>query len=265
MNICINQIQKAEIFAGLFQHIKSFTEQVNIMFEKDRMYIQTMDGSRVSIIEMMLPNTWFDEYSHKESGTIKIGIHSTMLFKVLSAREKTQNIKIEYNTDDSDRLCIHFTSENKAEFDKHFELPLIDLDYDLMGIPAIDHQAEFSLSSPHFASLINQLQMFGDSLDINCNENKIMLCSRSVDQGKMYVEIKIDDLTTFIIDENCDLNLSYSLQYLHNVCLYNKLAKEINIKISENYPIQIVYYLDDSENHDARVVFYLAPKIQDDE
>jgi proliferating cell nuclear antigen len=265
MNICINQIQKAEIFAGVFQHIKAFTEQVNIMFEKDRMYIQTMDGSHVSIIEMMLPNNWFDEYSHKEPGTIKIGVHSTMLFKVLSAREKTQNIQIEYDTNDSDKLCIHFTSENKVEFDKHFELPLIDLDYDIMAIPAVNHQAEFSLSSPHFASLIHQLQMFGDSLDINCNENKIMLCSRSVDQGKMYVEIKIDDLSSFIIDENCELNLSYSLQYLHNVCLYNKLAKEINIKISENYPIQIVYYLDDSENHDARVVFYLAPKIQDDD
>jgi hypothetical protein len=37
MDIYITQIQKADIFTGLFQHIKAFTEQVNIMFEKEHL------------------------------------------------------------------------------------------------------------------------------------------------------------------------------------------------------------------------------------
>ena len=94
MNICVTNIEKAEIFTGLFQHIKAFTEQVNIIFEKERMYIQTMDSSRVSIIEMDLHSSWFDRYEHTHNGTITIGINATILYKVLNSREKTQTIHI---------------------------------------------------------------------------------------------------------------------------------------------------------------------------
>ena len=52
MNILINDTTKADIFSSLFQHIKLFTEQVNITFNKDKLYLQTMDSSRVSIFEM---------------------------------------------------------------------------------------------------------------------------------------------------------------------------------------------------------------------
>jgi proliferating cell nuclear antigen len=265
MNICITQINKADIFTGLFQHIKAFTEQVNIMFEKDRMYIQTMDSSHVSIIEMDLPSSWFDIYENKTSSTITLGIHSTTLFKVLNAREKTQSIQICYDENYGDKLLIHFTSENKVEFDKHFELPLIDIENELMGIPQFEPQAEFTISSPHFSSIISQLQMFGDTMTIECNEDKIMLFSESKDHGKMFVEIKIDDLTTFIIDENKSLNLAFSLQYLHNICLYNRLAKEIEIKLSDAYPIQVIYNLGGEPSQIANIKFYLAPKIKDDD
>lgn len=264
MNICIQQIQKAEIFAGLFQHIKSFTEDVNIMFEKDRMYIQTMDSSRVSIIEMSLPSGWFDVYENKTPSTITIGLKSTILFKILNSREKTQSIRIEYNEQDTDRLFIYFSSDNKLEFDKRFEFPLMEIDNEIMGIPEIEHQAEFTVCSQHFSSIVNQLQMFGDSMNIECSEEKILLSSNSQDQGKMMVEIKIEDLTSFIIDENETLNLSFSLNYLHNICLYNKIAKEVEIKLTPNYPLQVIYDLGTIEGGEkAEMKFYLAPKIDD--
>lgn len=267
MNIVIQQIHKADVFAGIFQHIKVFTEQVNILFEKDRMYMQTMDGARVSIIEMELPYEWFDVYEHKSPSTITVGVNATILFRVLNSREKTQSIRIVYGGDNgsSDRLNIQFTSDNRSEFDKFFEIPLIDLDTDLLGIPEIEYQTEFALSSPHFSSVINQLQMFGDTMDIVCNEDKIMLGASGLECGKMHVEIKIDDLNTFIIDEGKTLNLSFSLQYLHNICLYNKLAKEIEIKLSESYPIQIMYDLGGDHGHNGKIKFFLAPKIKDDE
>jgi proliferating cell nuclear antigen len=266
MNISIQQIQKAECFANIFQHIKSFTENINILFEKDRMYMQTMDSARVSIIEIILPATWFDVYEHKSATTITLGINATMLFKILNSREKTQCINIVYNTNDGDHLDIHFTSENKDEFDKRFEVPLMDIDMELLGIPEIEHQAEFTVSSYHFSTIIHQLQMFGDTMDISCTEEKIMLSSHSADHGKMFVEIKIDDLSSFIIDENGSMNLSFSLNYLHNICLYNKIAKEIEVKLAANYPIQIIYDLGTGLNGEkAEIKFYLAPKINEED
>jgi hypothetical protein len=76
----------------------------------------------------------------------------------------------------------------------------------------------------------------------------------------MMVDIPIDDLTSFAIEDKEELNLSFSLIHLHNICLYSKITKDIEIAMTTNYPIRIQYILDDA---DAKIVFYLAPKIDD--
>lgn len=259
MDILINNIQKAELFASLFQHIKLFSECVNISFTGEGMYMQCMDHSHVSIMELRLPANWFDRFECSVPATI--GLSSVILYRILGSREKNQQVHLVYSGDDSDRLLIHLTSDNKKEFDKHFEMPLIDVDQDQMEIPEIEYQSEITISSSQFASIINQLKMFGDNMEFHCSEEKIMLASTSMDQGKMFVEIEIDDVSAFAIDEGEELKLSFSLAYLHNMCLYNKLAKEVELKFSENYPMKLVYPLDENG---GSMTFFLAPKVNDD-
>ena len=146
-------------------------------------------------------------------------------------------------------------------FDKHFEVALMDIESEIMQIPETEYQAEFSIGSTVFANIINQLKLFGDSLDIKCNEEKIELCSNSMEQGKMSVEIQMDDLTSFVIDEGGELQLSFSLTFMHNICLYNKISKEMEVKIGADYPMKIVYQLPGHD--DAKMVFFLAPKISE--
>jgi proliferating cell nuclear antigen len=257
MDIKITNPVKAELFTSIFQNIKIFTDHISIICKNTGIYVQTMDTSRVSIIELLLPSTWFDKYSYTVD--VNIGISSNILYKILNAREKSQNIHIEYNNSSMDKLSIHFVSEEKKHFDKHFEVPLIDLEVEHMEIPEIEYVAEFTIPSGVFSGLINQLKMFGESMDINCSEEKIVLFSNSIDSGKMSVEMKIDDLTSFSINEGEELNLSFSLIYLHNICSFNKLSKEIEIKLCNNYPLSIVYDLSDG----GFMKFFLAPKIDD--
>jgi proliferating cell nuclear antigen len=261
MNIVIKQSHKAECFAALFQHIKSFTEHINIMFEKERMYVQSMDTSHISIFEISLPAEWFDEYTLDDESTITIGISSSILFRVLNTRDKNQEINLVLSSNSNDKLSVHFTGENKSEFDKHFELSLMDIENECLQIPAIDYQAELTLSSAYFANLINQLKLFGDTLNIKCTEEKVEMCSNSLEEGKMFVEIKMEDISSFAINEGETVYLSFSLSFLHNICLYNKLAKEIEMKLSTDYPMKIVYRLPGHE--DAQMVFFLAPKVDE--
>jgi proliferating cell nuclear antigen len=277
--VLINPV-KSDLFALIFQHIKTFTEYINISFQKKGLYIQSMDSSHISIFEVNLPFSWFDEYILQEDGeehkndvdydedtppSVLIGISSSILFKILNSREKTQKITINYNkVYNEDKLNIHFTGgENKEEFDKHFEVSLMNIDGEWMEIPETEYQAELTLSSYNFANIINQLKIFGTNLEINCSENKIILCASSPESGKMFVEIDIEDLTAFSINEGETVKLSFSLQYLHNICLYNKLSKEIELKFSDNIPIKITYNIFGDEN--AKMTFYLAPKISEDE
>ena len=261
MNIIITNSAKADLFGALFQHVRLFTEHVNITFEKDRVFVQSMDSSRVSVFELSLPDTWFDVYEHTADSAITLGVPATMLFKILNTRDKIQETQILYDDVNSDKLFLNFSSNNASVFNKRFELPLIELDCEVMEIPPGESDAEFSLDSVVFASLINQLKIFGDTIEIQCSEEKIVLQSISIEAGKMLVDINIEDLTEYSINEGEIMKLSFSLSMLHHICMYSKISKEVEIHLKDNFPMKLKYSLGDDG---ASFTFYLAPKIGDD-
>lgn len=261
MEISISNIGRAELFSQLFQHVRLFTEHINLTFDKDRMFMQSMDSARVSVFELILPSTWFDSYILTSNEPITVGLNVTMLFKILNTREKIQEILIKYSSIDNDKLFFVFTCNNKSVFDKRFELPLMEIDCELMQIPDTNSDADLSINSTVFANLITQLKLFGETIEIQCNEDKITLNSISQETGKMTVDIGIDDITAFSITEGENMKLSFAINMLHNICMYNKISKEIDIYLMANYPMKLVYNLGDN----ASYTFYLAPKIGDDE
>jgi proliferating cell nuclear antigen len=251
---------KAEIFTCIFQHIRPFTDNVSLIFRSGGLYFQTMDSSRVSIVELTLPRGWFDVYSFSHKGDIVLGLNTAILFKILNVREKQQRIQMVYESEDS--FEIHFTSEDKSVFDKHFRCPLVDLDSETMLIPDTEYTAEFTLPSATFLTLIQQLKTFGDTLDIECTEEKIQLAAKSSETGAMSVDVPIDDLNSFAINEGEELRMSFSLACLHNICAFSKTAKEISVRMCSDYPLSIIYPITEE---DAHLKVYLAPKITDND
>ena len=263
MEIIIREPAKVDSFTMAFQHIKNFSEHINLFLSDDKFYVQSMDKSRIAIFEIHLPADWFDEYTCEESKVI--GIHSSIFFKVLNTCEKSQSIRIYLESLESDQLFIDFASDavDSGSFDKHFEIPLIDIDDSLLQIPDIEYSAEFSILSAHFANIVGQLKMFGDTINIECSEEKIQLNSTSNEIGKMTVDIPIDDINSFAIQEGDSLSLSYSANLMNNICLYSKISKNIDVFLSNDFPIKVVYGLGTSS--ESKLVFYLAPKMDDNE
>ena len=155
-----------------------------------------------------------------------------------------------------------FSSE-KVIFNKAFQIPLVDLDADQLSIPEMEYEAEFSLPAADFSQLVNQLKLFGDNIDISCSEEVIALHTKTSDSGKMSVKIKIDDLTSFEIEEGKELDISFSLNHLCNIMQFNKIASDVNVSLSTGYPLKTKFVISETEN--AYIVMYLAPRINDDE
>ena len=267
MDIIISGTDKCSTFCQVFQHLKLFSANINILFESKRMYIQTMDSYRISIIEIIIPDSWFSSYTISEN--VCIGVNTNYFFKILASREASQNITIHFDNDNSDTLFIALHSENKAVFDREFELPLIELEAELMSIPSYDTNADVTMCSSNFSSIVGQLKMFGDNVNISCNESKFVLSASSQESGKMNVNIEIDDLNSFAINDGANLELSFSLQYLNNICLYHKISREIEVKLTDGYPLKAIYHLDlnddSSSTESAKIIFYLAPRVDDND
>lgn len=274
-NLAVSEPSKARAFSAIFQNMKHFCDHVNIVFEKGRAYAQGMDNSHISIFELFIPSSWFDSYNHPNEDNIVVGINVGLFYKILNTRDEGQEIFIKYDSEKQDKLYLHFitsSSTSKTLFDKHFELPLIEIDTEMMSIPEVEYAAEFSLTSAVFSGIVGQLKQFGADMIIKCNEQEIRLSAKSTDTGNMSVVVPIDDLSLFAINEGETLNLSFSLSHLHNICSFHKVSDSINLKISDNYPLMATYLLektgdddDDDVTQKARIVVFLAPRLSDND
>ena len=258
MDIQLNNLTKVDEFAALFQNMKLFTDHINIDFNDERIYIQTMDNCKISLLEVIIPKSWFCVYSCPVPLTL--GINTNIFHKILSSRDKVQTMHMYFNTEEEDKLYIDMESSMKTVFNRNFEVPLMELSYDVMDITAIEYQADISLPSSDFALLINQLRGFGETLQFVCNESKIEMISKSIDQGKMSVIVEIDDLSSYAIEEEKELNMSFSLKCLHTMCSFSKIYKEVEIKLHSDSPLYICY-----SDGELSVKIYLAPQMSGDD
>ena len=159
----------------------------------------------------------------------------------------------------SDILFINLlNNKEKKSFNHYFELPLIDADEDNLSIPNVEYDLDLSIESKKIVDLFAELLVFGNDLNIVCNENKLEFTS-SGDTGKLKVDVPVADLEEFSICEDLTLDISYSLNHLLKMCSSIKLSELVTISISEEYPMSLKYDLGD----ESSVLFYIAPKISD--
>jgi len=257
MELIINEKNKIDLFIALFQLLKNCSSVVKLEFYEDKCLIQGMDKSHVCLFYIELKSLWFYTYKFIKNESVIVDTNS--LFLIFSRILENQTLNIIYNGFDTLNInVISIQNDNNinTDFNRYFQIPLIDLELDSYSIPDIEYDADFIINSKQFNDIMSQLLLFGDILNINCNENEFNLESNG-ENGKMKVSIPIQDLLEFCITEGENINLSYSLNYINKMCLTNKLSKNIDISMANDFPIKIKYSL----GNDSCVIFYIAPKI----
>tara|TARA_Y100001970_G_C14243165_1_gene866187 strand:- start:863 stop:1639 length:777 start_codon:yes stop_codon:yes gene_type:complete len=258
MKLHIVDKSKCDIFAGILQNLNKFATDINFYFNKDHLYIQGMDQSHCSMFEIKINASWFELYEINES--IILGINTLILFKIMNTRQ--QNQLIELLCESNDKLSINFiNSENNNEFPKQYEINLMDLDNEILSIPDCDFNVEFSLESKPFATLIDQLAIFGDNIEFVCSEENMNLITTG-DFGTMKVNLLEEDkkyVEEIVVGLEEEMKFNYSIKFLQMFCSFSKIISNVKVNLLENTPMRVQYKLDD----DSYIHLFLAPKIDD--
>jgi proliferating cell nuclear antigen PCNA len=277
MKLFISTKQNVDIFANIFRHLPKLSPHISLYFDTDKIYAQGMDQSHVCLFEVQLVKEWFDEYEFEKGDMKVISLSTELLFKIINTREEHQSICMTYKGE-TDTLNINFESDTKTEYNKYFELRLIELDSELMNVDDYNSQADMLFPTKNFASLIEQLSIFNEVMKITCNEEEIIL-KTSGDNGSMAVPVNIDDLMEYGIEEGQTIEQSFSLPHLSTICLFQKLSSNVSIGLGDDVPLLMIYDLGGEMNHVDKhdvddedeevesinyIKFYLAPKIEID-
>lgn len=261
MRLKISDRGKQEIFAALFQLLKNWSGYVTLSFEVKRLYIQAMDKSHVCLASIVLSSSWFSEYECLSN--TKISVDSTNLCVLMNFSLKHDAIEFKFN-DDSENLYINFLNskdndKDKKSYDHFFELSLIDVEEDSLGIPEVDYDVEFTIETKRLVEVLGELNIFGSDLNVICSENMVELSANS-ESAKLKINIPVDDLNEYAIAENEQFNLSFSLNHICKMCTSVKLGSLVGISLSNEYPMAIKYSLGSEQD---TAIFYVAPKVTD--
>lgn len=263
MRLTIENKSKLEIFVAIFQLLKNWSSHINMHFESDKLYIQSMDKSHICLANIEIKDKWFSEYQCPN--TNKISVDSTHFAILMNYVLKHDKLELKFDdAEEPDKLFINFLNGSdsdkgkKGSFDHFFELNLIDVDEDNLGIPNVEYDIEFTIETKKFVELLSELNTFGTDLNIICNEELVELNANG-ENTKLKVNIPINDLDEYAISEGETLNISFSLTHLCKMCTSIKMSSTVNVCLSSEYPMYLNYNLGD----DSKVSFYIAPKVKD--
>lgn len=219
-----------------------------------------MDSSHVSLCALTMRSDGFDHYRCDK--TKSLGINTLNLSKLLkcAGNEDVITLKAEEGSD-----CLNLVFEaNNQEKISEFELKLMDIDAEHLGIPDTTYECNVRMPSAEFQRIIRDLGVLGDTCTISVTKEGIRFSSAG-DLGKGTIMLKhhtaVDkEEEAVVIDMQAPVELNFALRYLTLFTKATALGPTVTISMSPDVPIVVQYPIENM----GSVSFYLAPKIDED-
>jgi len=265
---------KLQQFCEIIGNCRHLCEQITFNFSEDGIYSQGMSFDHCSIFEIKMGCHWFMDFEW-EAGVDagEISVNSELLSKILNTRQPSQHLAISYDGK-PDHITIKLGATKmqgkNQEFPKEFSLTLIDVDNEKLTIPPMEYSAEFGIGTKALQMTNDQLSLFNETLTIHCSEDEIYLQSKGID-GEMKVTLfndKCEHITEYAIEEDLKLTLDFSIKHFNSFCRFLKVSDSVTLSFKRDVPMKLEYMMEDpseDEKENLSLVFYLAPKITDEE
>ncbi len=224
--------------------------EANMQYKPECIIIQALDSSRIVMVDLNMPKTYFEDYiCDKEE---LLGINVELLEDVLR-RCRAEELEVLYE-DGSGRLKI--TARGKGV--RTFRIPLLTTTTDKIRAPSFTFKCRANILSDPFKATIDDAALFSDYLKIVFGENAIVV-SASSEKGDLETRLTVEDGSVISIEVDEPSRASYSIEYLNNIMTASKLSDIMMLQLSTNSPLNIQFMMDGG----AKIQYYLAPRVEE--
>lgn len=249
MKFIIKENDKINEFIELIKFMKNLSQYTTMMCNSEHIHIQLLDDSHVSLLDIDIQSKWFETYECDEPLTFSV--NNNILSKLFALYTKGSIMETEI-----DEEKYHLSYLNDKE-NKYFTIGLIDIDKELLSPVIQDTDLDFSLSTSLLDTYLNDLSIFGEDLEIICNNDTLYLTTEG-DEGNMKIEISVKSLIQFNVIDDYEFRCKYSSKYLKYISKLKK--KYIHLYLDANNPLLITF---DNETG-IKINYFIAPKINED-
>ncbi|KAJ8602995.1 hypothetical protein CTAYLR_001519 [Chrysophaeum taylorii] len=256
-------LDKAQLLKMIVESIKDLVNDANVEVKETGVSLQAMDSSHVALVSLNLHSALFSHFRCDRA--VPLGLNLSNFAKILKCAGNDDSVTLKA-LDDGEVLTIVFESPGQ-ERTSEFELKLMDIDTEHLGIPDEEYAASAKISAKEFQRIVRDMSVLGDTCTIACTKEGINF-SVNGDLGKGSINLrqnaavdKEDDAVEITLDE--PVELSFALRYLNFFTKATPLAARVHISMSPEVPVVVAYSVGEEEGM-GNLSFYLAPKIEDD-
>lgn len=255
------RLEQADLLKKVVDAIKDLVQDCNFDCNDSGVALQAMDNSHVALVSMMLKAESFSPYRCDRN--LALGVNLTSLTKVLRAAQGEDILTLKAE-DAPDVLNLVFESSDSDRLSE-YDLKLMDIDQEHLGIPDTEYAATISMPSVEFKRICTDLMALSESVSIEASKDGVKFqCTGDIGNGavtlRSHDNVEKPELNVGI-ELTEPVSLTFSLKYLVNFCKAAGLSKTVKLCLSNEVPLLVEYALAGS----SYLRFYLAPKIGDEE
>eukprot|EP01114_Cavostelium_apophysatum_P019110 TRINITY_DN605_c0_g1_i1.p1 TRINITY_DN605_c0_g1~~TRINITY_DN605_c0_g1_i1.p1 ORF type:complete len:258 (+),score=72.65 TRINITY_DN605_c0_g1_i1:95-868(+) len=253
------KLAQASLLKKLLDSIKDLVTDANFDCNKEGISLQAMDSSHVALVSMLLRADAFEPY--RADRNLALGINLASMSKILKCASNEDALTIKAD-DSASSVTFMFESADHTKV-SDFELKLLEIESDVLGIPDTAYKAVIKLPAGEFQRLCRDLAMFGETVVISATKESVKF-SVSGESGNGNVTLRNaedrseGEATVLEVEE--PVQLTFALRFLNSFCKATSLSSQVTLSMSKEVPLVVEYRVGDN----GFLRFYLAPKIDDE-
>ncbi|RSH87096.1 proliferating cell nuclear antigen [Saitozyma podzolica] len=167
------RVKQASVLKKLLDAIKELVTDGNLDCTDEGIALQAMDNSHVALVSLKLLADQFEAYRCDRN--MPLGVNLTSLTKILKCAKDNDVVTLKA-ADDADSLGLVFESPKEDRVGE-YEMKLMDIDQEHLGIPDTQYDATITMSSAEFQRICRDLAALGESVKIEASKEGVRFSS----------------------------------------------------------------------------------------
>ncbi|XP_062092548.1 proliferating cell nuclear antigen-like [Humulus lupulus] len=222
----------------VLESLKDLINDANFDCSASGFSLQAMDSSHVALVAL-LRSEGFEHYRCDRN--LSMGMNLNNMAKMLKCAGNDDIVTIKAD-DASDSVTFMFESPNQDKI-ADFEMKLMDIDSEHLGIPEAEFQAIVRMPSAEFARICKDLSTIGDTVVISVTKGVKFSTRGDIGTANIVCRQnasidKPEEATIIEMEE--PVSLTFALRYMNSFTKATPLANQVTISLSsELYQLQL--------------------------
>lgn len=167
------RLESASVLKRLLDAIKELVTDANFECNEEGINLQAMDNSHVALVAVNLKPEGFQKF--RCDRPMPLGVNLGSLTKVLKCAKDDDIVTLKAS-DDGDILNLIYEAKNSDRV-AEYDMKLMDIDTDALGIPDTEYDATVTMSANEFARICRDLSQLGESVRIEVSKEGVRFAS----------------------------------------------------------------------------------------